>query len=349
MIDEEKIKEWTLAYYLFGFFSQGEYKSPVETELQKFGKSGQEQLELFGPKVEESPEVEVTGLDFNVSQDKAFGALQKLLADNNYRGQSQKPHYDDIREDYYKLPKIEINYSDYYEAYGLERDSSGKYTNRRQVKQAKQALREMELPWRITVSKKRENGKYDVATKRTQLVEIERYYYNREEDEKVRIQKGQATDKANRLVIIYQPLFIAKIQDFYVLKDPELHKRIRETVDSKRYSEAVPRFIDWLNTTNYEAKYNKDFKWWKDPHTIGREKLAYKLRLDGYIERRQWSYIDDRIEQACEVAQDLDFLFKYDLESEPIKLWLNPFRCSRLGYQLKKQDKLPPRLTDDRV
>lgn len=325
------------------------YKSPVETEKEKFGSKEQKQLELFIDKdVEkeiEERQVEVTGLDFNVSQGKAFEALQKLLAETNYQGDTEAPEVTTYREERggtYTLPGIFIKWSDYYEAYGLKRDKSGKYTNRRQVKKAKEALKDLAQPWRITVEDKTEGHK---VARETPLIKLT-WEYEGAPDE------TQTQDK--RLLIRYKPLFIDKIdrdnegRGFYLFKPYNLHEEINKAVGGSRYSSAIPRFIWWLNSIDYEAKHNEDYDYTRDPFRIGKELLAYKLRLRNYVERRQWNYVDERVEQACEVATEINFLLEYEIGEEMVRLWLNPHRCSRLRYRLEQQDKYDPKLSYDR-
>lgn len=329
------------------------YRAPVETELQKFGKKEQEQLKLFtSPDIEERERnIEVTGLNFKVSQDKAFEALQKILADTDYQGDPRvglEERFIEARGGTYKLPGILINWADFYEAYGLKRGKNGKYTNRRQVKKAKEALESLAKPWRITVKQKKDNGKYDVVTRDTPLIQISKGYYDREKEEIKRIEDGDSEVKADKLLIRYKPIFIDKIGNFFLFKPSNLHKEIREAIGNKRYSPAILRFIWWLNTINYGAKRTKDYDFTKNPHKIGKKKLAYRLRLDNYIERRQWNYIDKRLKQACKVAKEINFLLDYDLSTDPIKLWPNPKRCSRLGYELERQGKLSPEMQSAR-
>lgn len=327
------------------------YKAPVEAELQKFGKKEAKQLELFGSKVEESRKVKVEGLNFSKPQDRAFNALQKLLDETDYQGNSAVPldtRYDGARDGTYKLPGILINYSDFYEAYGLKRKKDSKFRGK-QVEQAKKALEDLAEPWRITVERKKDNGKSDIVARETPLIEITKAYYDRDEEEIKKIKEGDTGQRADKLLIRYQPIFIDKIENFYLFKPYDLLEEINEAVESNRYSEAIPRFIWYLNTINYGPDQHEDYNYEKDPHKIGREKLAYRLRLDNYVDRRQWNYIDDRIEQACEVAEKIGFLLDYDLgDDDMVKLLLNPARCSRLRYRLKKNGKLPPGLKSDR-
>lgn len=325
------------------------YKAPVETERQKFGQKEARQLELlFDDDIDreiEEREVEVNGLDFSVSQDKAFEALQKLLAQTNYQGDPEAPEkstYDENRGGTYKLPGVFIKWTDYYEAYGLTRKKDGKYRGK-QKKKAKEALKDLTQPWRITVKDIEEDKK--VAWE-TPLINLTWEYENNSDIE------NQTEDK--RLLIRYKPLFIDKIdrdnkgKGFYLFKPYDLHEEINEAVGSKRYSGAIPRFIWWLNSIDYEANYNEDYDYRKDPHKIGKEKLAYRLRLDTYVEARQWSILNERIEQACEVAKEINFLLQYEIEEKMVKLWLNPARCSRLKYRLTDKGDWPPQLTDDR-
>ena len=88
------------------------------------------------------------GLDLTESQDRALHAIQKLLAETNYKGDGQIP-LDSAEFKIYGsyLPYLSRSWSDYYQAYGLKPSGDGRYHGA-QVKQAREALESLtEMRW----------------------------------------------------------------------------------------------------------------------------------------------------------------------------------------------------------
>ncbi|MGC9310059.1 MAG: hypothetical protein ACP5D2_05195, partial [Candidatus Nanoarchaeia archaeon] len=71
---------------------------------------------------------------------------------------------------------------------------------------------------------------------------------------------------------------------------------------------------------------------------IGKETLARKLNMDSWIESRQKSRIDKKIQEALETAFKLNYLLSYR-EDDAGLFWLrlNPERCGRLRAKLERK------------
>jgi hypothetical protein len=78
-----------------------------------------------GPELEK--EIEVSGLNFSVSQCRAVTALNYLLDQTDFRGNAPAKPEQEYQQFRWKgaLPILRINYSDFFEAYGLERQTDG--------------------------------------------------------------------------------------------------------------------------------------------------------------------------------------------------------------------------------
>ena len=320
-----------------GKYDKRTYRAGMNAELQKFGEklnpkrlSEIKQLvlgETASTTVEEEGIEEFKpqdiGLDFNKSQDKAFNALQKLLDETNYEGNvdpeliyGEKEVTSPLFQGVYELPALLINWTDYYKAYGLKKNRSGKYSGK-QVKQARQALRDLTDGWTIRYTKKNKNNKQDVLAYTMSLIELVEGYKNIEGLE----------DTRGKLLIKFSPLFIDQLDTFFLYKPMYLHNEIKEVAGS-RYSKYHARLIQYLNKTDFS------------PVKIKMKTLAYNLRMYPDINKRNWSRIRDRINTGLEIAKELEFILDFEKNhnkfSDLYWIELNPERCSRYRLKLKK-------------
>lgn len=323
-----------------GDYDKRTYRAGIYAENQKFSKeeyslnpkrmSEIKQLVLgeTASTVEETKEFKPQdlGLDFNKSQDKAFNALQKLLDETDYKGnldpdlyyEENHPVYTDIYNNIYlyDLPLLLINWTDFYKAYGLEKNKSNKYSGK-QVKQAREALKSLADGWTIYYKRKNNNGKNDVIAFTEPLIKIVEGYKNIDGLE----------SNTGKILIKFSPLFIDRIDTFYLYKPKFLHNEIKKAAGG-RYSKYHVRLIQWLIKLNYSPKIDK-------------KKLAYKLRMHSDINARNWKRIDERITKGLEIAQKLNFILDYEknYNNYPDLLWikLNPERCTKYKKKLEKQ------------
>jgi|AntDeeMetagen681_2_1112603.scaffolds.fasta_scaffold12242_1 hypothetical protein len=323
-----------------GDYDKRTFQAGMNAELQKFGEklnpkrlSEIKQLVLgeAASPIEEGVEEfkpQDIGLNFNKSQDKAFSGLQKLLDETDYEGnvdpkiiygEDSYPVYSNIYNGYYELPALLISWTDYYRAYGLKKNKSGKYSGR-QVKQAKQALRDLADGWTIFYKRKKKNNKYDLIKSTRPLIKTDEGYKNIKDIENIGNKKG-------KLLIKFSPLFIDRLDTFFLYKPMYLHNEIKEVAGS-RYSKYYARLIQYLNKTNFS------------PIKIDMKKLAHNLRMYSDINARMWKRIRNRIDKGLEIAKELEFIldFEKNYDGFPDSYWieLNPERCSRYRLKLKK-------------
>ncbi len=308
------------------------YKAGGYAELQKFGKGSEvKQLLLSEPEASEPVDLEVAGLDFTVSEDKAFSALQILLDSTNYQGNEQgQETYSSRFKGSYMLPRLSFTYSEYFEAYGLK-----KYGGRYQgavAKEALEALRSLAEKHR-TIAYKRSryesSGKarkkvYDIIRYKGPLIEIVEGYQGLNEEEASQVMAGvDMPGRVTRLAVQFGPLVVDTIDTFYLIKPVDLHKKIEDLFGGKRYSPAVPLFVNWL--------LMKNRKTWQ----IRKEELAHVLRLDYLLEQRKPAMLQKRLEECCETAKALGYLLEYreDEYGKLLILKLNPKRCGRISSE----------------
>lgn len=312
------------------------FKGSMQAELQKFGQSEDQVIQLMlgeDPDIQETGQgVEIYGLDFTVSEDKAFHAIQVLLDETDYKGNIPG---EDIQSTPYHwqgyLPKLSMTYSEYYEAYGLKKAGDGRYKGA-QATEALLALRSLAETRRISYKRQSKTGKgksgrmqYDVIRVTKPLISFVEGFSGLEEAEAAQVISGQDLPKKRqtRIVIEVSPLLVDQINTFYLLKPKALHTAIQELLPGRRISRVVSLFQQWLLTKNGQTV------------KISRDNLAKRLRLDYLIQQRKPALIETRLQEAIQIARELKYLLDY--REEPIGLLvftLNPEVCKRV--KLKK-------------
>lgn len=318
---------------------QPTYKAGLHAELQKFGsKERDRQLSLWPTEPEETEEA-VSGLDLTVSEDKALSAIQILLYQTGYQGNrpgvvvdSEAFRFKGI------LPRLEVTYSQYFEAYGLKK-VGGRYKGH-QVQEALEALRSLATISRfIYYERKRWTGSgrnrrqvSDFIFAKTPLIKLTPIAAceGLEQEEAERFRAGYYIPENTRaigLLIEVSPLLVDGIDNFYILKPTKLHKEIQELYGRKRYSKSVYLFILWLLTKN------------SDTVKISKEKLAERLRMDWYLKNRRRSELEAKLQEAFRVAKDLGYLLEYNEEATGRMVFrLNPKRCYRVNSKRVEEE-----------
>jgi hypothetical protein len=316
------------------------YRAGVYAQLQMFGDwKGDRQMllsETMGGELAPDSAIEVTGLDLSVSEAKAFHAIQVLMDKTGYRGNMPGREVDlwDSWKWRGTLPSISITYSDYFEAYGLQRKERGDYYGR-QAEEALKALDSLTEPRRIVYERKSWEGKgkarkqvSDIIVRKAAPISLWKAYQGLEQEEAARVRAGQEVpQRVTRLVIEAGPVLMDGIEDFYLLKPITLHDEIRQLLGSRRISRTVSLFIEWLLTKNLPK------------FSIGKENLAYSLRLDYLIEQRKQSLLDKRLQEAIDTALELRYLLDYEEDALGVyHFTLNPDRMGRPPkWQLKEE------------
>lgn len=300
------------------------FRGSMYMELQKFQNRDKDRQLLLGETDFQEAEIEASGLDLTVSEDRALHALQVLLNKTDYCGNIPG---EIVSSTGYKfqglIPRLSITYSDYFEAYGLEQRGD-QYYQGRQSQEAIQALRSLAETRRICYSRRRYSGKrpvYDVIRVTRPLISFIEGFQGLEEEEAGQILAGQELPekRQTRLVIEVSPLFMDQIDSFFLLKPTALHSEIKQLLGSKRISRAVSLFLEWLLTKN-----TKTVK-------ISKVELAERLRQDYLIEQRHWKKLDTRLQEAFQTAKKLEYLLDYRKEPSGLLIFtLNPERCRRI-------------------
>jgi len=315
------------------------YRAGMYAELQKFGSSERDlQLSLWEqePEEEASSVTVTSGLDLSVTEDKAYVALQILLDETGYQGNRPPQEAESSRYQWRgKLPRLEISFSEYFEAYGLQRKGDGSYYGH-QADEALQALRSLATePRAIYYERTRhKNGRKraDIVRIRAPIIHLTELtaWQDLDEEEAERVRAGEDVldkQRATGLLVEVAPLLVDQIEDFYLLKPVSLYREIQDYLGKRRVARSTFLFADWLQTLDLPTI------------KIRKELLAERLRLQKILEHRRWKRLDQRLEEAIEVASELGFLL--DAREEPpgmYTLWLNPARCSRVRRKLDQEE-----------
>ncbi len=305
-----------------------DYRASMHMELQKFGHRDRARQLLLSEiipadETELEAKVQETGLDLSVSELRAIDALQLLLEETDYQG--NEPGGEIIRSEAFKyeglVPKLRVTFSEYLEAYGLQRSSSG--FSRAQRDEAMQALDSLTEPRTVAYSRRYRQGKRyknDVVIARRPLISVSKGYkgLTDQQAEEVIVTEGKSR-RPTHLLIDFSPLWVDQIASFYVLKPVGFYDELRLAIGSKRPSASIQLFLNWLMTKN------------KAIVKIGREKLAERIRLAHLLDSRHQSRLDKQLQEAIDVALEMGYLLSYEQDAlQMYTFYLNPERCKRV-------------------
>lgn len=320
------------------FIGPQDYRASMHMELQKFGNRERVRQLMLSESIpadeaEIEARIEQTGLTLSYSEMRAIDALQILLDRTGYQGNEpgEMVHSEAFKYDG-QLPRLRLTYTEYLEAYGLQRSASGRWP-RAQEEEAKEALETLTEPRTVIYRKRWRQGKSwrnYVVNEKKPLINITKGYKDLTDEEAEDI---IATEGRNRrpthLLIEFSPLWIDQIKSFYVLKPVGFYDELREAIGSRRPSPAIPLFLSLLMTINM------------NPFKIGRDKLAERIRLAYLLDSRHQSRLDDLLQEAIDVALKMGYLLDYDLDTFKVyTFYLNPERCKRLkpGAMLETEE-----------
>lgn len=312
------------------------FKAGMEVELQKFGKP-----EFSQPLLGEDADIQQGnisyGLDFKTeAQQKAFHAVQKLLADTDYQGNMEGEERTSIDFKWRGyIPTLSMTYKEFYEAYGLNPAGDGRYHGA-QAQEAIEGLKSLmsiryHMVYDRTVYK---GGKKSIEAIRVTapiISSVGEAFQDITEEELEQVKAGQEiSDRRNtKIIITPSPIMLDRIHEgWYLLKPVRLFSEIQELYAGKRYPEEVSLFISWILTLN------------KQTWSIGRKELAYKLKMYSQIKNRRQSLIDKRIREALEVAKELGYLLSYEIQpTGRIDMKINPERVKRIDSKKARSQK----------
>jgi hypothetical protein len=327
-------------------------KIPTPSDLYKAGKHLEDQkvknvkkarqlllseAELKGDELEK--EVEVSGLDLTVGEDRALSALQILLDKNDYQGNLPSHEITSASLQAWQTlkttPAQSFTWTEYFEAYGLKK-TGGQYKGH-QVENAKKDLESLATKARRLVYKRRrwektKGGKnkkvYDLVVWKGTLIQILEGYEGLDTAEASLVEAGQdIKTRKHKVAVVFAPIFIDGILDYFLLKPKHLHEELK-AITGKKVSPATIRLVSYLMTLDFS------------PLPIAKETLIERLRLDYLIKERHNKRADKILQESYDIAKKAGYLLDYGQDEYGLlHFQLNPERCWRYKMKLAKAKK----------
>lgn len=261
--------------------------------------------------------IDTSGLDLSLSELRALNAILLLLDKTDYQGNMPakgitiEGHYQDLGG-YVTVPRLSFTFGEYFEAYGLERGKSGRYSmaQRRQAEAALERLHteRRELWYERKRYDKEKGEKVTDAIQWTMslIPDMFRLYagLSEEQSRALRDKKGKRP-RATGIVILPHYVLLDQLDSFHILLEVGLHTKVFETIaklrGTKRGRPSTYHylFILWLSRLN------------ADEWSVQKSTLATALRLGYLVENRRRADIDRALDEAIAVAMELGYLESY--------------------------------------
>jgi hypothetical protein len=239
-------------------------------------------------------------LELSYTESRALFAVQMLLSDTDYKGNTKPEQFtDDVNWKYKgELPGLKISVSEYLDAYGVN-----KYKTKRN---------KMEYSG---TERKTATGALERLAQRNFLFKYERTCWeakkNSSTKETIEVTAPlMVLQKSGRNYIIYpSPILVDQIDTYFLWKPRNLFDKI----GGKDTTSVL--FMDYLFTRAEQARSKRGIYTIK----LEQETIAKALRLDKLIETRQWLRIRSRLNDLYEQAKELGYLSSYLIDQNGVK------------------------------
>jgi hypothetical protein len=323
----------------------GSYRVPMHLELQSFisekSLKKTEQIELFSNFEVEESEIKIGLSHLSDAGFNALEAFKKLIARYSFVGNRETEETPSNTFGRTRYPRIEISKSEYYEEYGLERDSRGWFGGAQVLQTALKGLLELTETQHMLITRKRwtEKGSSreevtDILRIHSPLIMVIEGYEGLTPKEADKVEAGQEIAKDSFLVIELSPVFTLDSDDYYLLRRLNKKEVIKSLAgrSTKTYSQLF-KLTNWLEQRGIERL------------EIGIKRLAEVTGLEYYIESRHTTKLIDRLKELMRLATEgeIKWLLDWSYANKKFTLELNPQLCSRVkkksnGKALKKPD-----------
>jgi hypothetical protein len=345
-------------------------KASLHAELQKFGKKKKvNQLDLFDAVSSADKElatthnIEVAGIDISKAQNKALFAIQTLLSktsfEGNVNGKEIRKFESGFKFSGY-LPQVRVSISEYLDAFGVGKRTTARDKqeyNSNERAEALKALRDLhdnrylffyEKKYWVDAGKgKPPEERFDVVKTVRPLITITEGYQELTRPEKDSLMDGATTgtilgsgvipvdQKLTHIQIEPAPILIDQVDKYFVLKPANCYQEIKLLVGNA--SKFTERFIDYLfvevakrESSARQAKGGKNTHWKIE---INYKELARTLRMDSWLNSRNWKQIRGALDKAYDIAKQLGYLNGYKtiqgVTKEKEVFTLNPEKFKR--------------------
>ena len=323
----------------------GSYRVPMHLELQSFisekSLKKTEQIELFSNFEVEESEIKIGLSHLSDAGFNALEAFKKLIARYSFVGNRETEEIQSNTFGRTRYPRIEISKSEYYEEYGLERDSKGGFGGAQVLQTAQKGLLELTETQHMLITRKRwiEKGSFreevtDILRIHSPLITVIEGYEGLTSQEAEKVEVGEEILKNSFLVIELSPVFTLDSDNYYLLRRLNKDKIIKSLSgrSTKTYFQ-LKRLTDWLEQRGI------------DKLTIAIDTLAEITGLQSYIKSRHTAKLINRLKELMRLATDGEtkWLLSWSYANKKFTLELNPKLCSRVkkknsGKAHKKRD-----------
>ena len=323
----------------------GSYKVPMHLDLQSFisekSLNKSEQIELFSNFEARESEIKIGLSHLSDAGFKALEAFKKLISRYSFAGNRETEEMLSNTFGRTRYPRIKISKSEYYEAYGIERDSRGWFGGAKVLRTALNGLLELTETQHMLITRKRwtEKGNSrgevtDILKIHSPLITVIEGYEGLTSKEAERVEAGKEIAKDSFLVIELSPVFTLDSNDYYLVRRLDKENVIKSLAgrSTKTYSQLF-KLTNWLEQRGIERL------------EIGIKRLAEVTGLEYYIESRHTTKLIDRLKELMRLATEgeIKWLLDWSYANKKFTLELNPQLCSRVkkksnGKALKKPD-----------
>ncbi len=258
----------------------------------------------------EEHSINVIGMDLDTGDHKILTALQMLLSSEIRRGALPKGNE--------KSFTLYVSKPQFFDSYGVGKSMSARGKMEYHYNESVEAMKNLrafrDRRFLLIYPGKDRAGKQGLIKTVTPLIGVKEHY----DKDKLgnegleEIQKdGSPVRPLKELAIDFHSIFTADLNSKYILKPANYLQEIELASGADRPSRYAINFIDYLFITYRDIAVNKG----KPVKEIGYKILAERLRMDGFIQKRQWKRIKDKLGDCCELAKKLKYLTYYKIES----------------------------------
>jgi len=323
----------------------GSYKVPMHLDLQSFisekSLKKSEQIELFSNYEARESEIKIGLSHLSDAGFSALEAFKKLIARYAFVGNRETEETLSNTFGRTRYPRIEMSKSEYYDAYGIERDSRGWFGGAKVLQTAQKGLLELTETQHLLITRKRwiEKGNSreevtDILKIHSPLITVIEGYEGLTSQEADKVEAGQEIAKNSFLVIELSPVFTLDSDNYYLVRRLNKDKVIKSLS-----GRSTKTYFQLFNLTNYLEQRGVD------KLEIGIDKLAEITGLEYYIEQRHTTKLINRLKTLMRLVTDGEpkWLLSWSYANKKFTLELNPELCSRVkkksnGKALKKPD-----------
>jgi hypothetical protein len=242
------------------------------------------------------------GLALNLAELRALTALTILLDKTDFKGNRDgKPIGRRPWKHLGNSPAVSFTWREYLKAYyGGNGNGSAPHGN--QIEIAKRAFYSLCNKNSLEISYYRGHNK-NVVKDTNSLIHLLEYRGNK---------------RITKLAILYHPIFIDRIDTFFVLKPIQLYNNIQIALTKHRFSKPIMLFIEWILTKN------------KTPYLISEKLLIERLWLDNLVNIRHKDRMRNILMECYKAATTLGYIDNIVMNGgDQLEIHINPTHCSR--------------------